>query len=81
MPAIPWNAKYVGYLLASLSDRYCLDTEGIVDADGERLIDHVATTEQIGFEIEKTLGRKTDDGYTISDHPAIIGKLRGITMC
>ncbi|MCP4774475.1 MAG: hypothetical protein GY880_09570, partial [Planctomycetaceae bacterium] len=61
-----------------LSDRYDLDTEGIIDVDGERLIDHVATTHQLTFEIQETLGRKTDDGSTISDHPAIIGELKSL---
>ena len=78
VPATSWNEKYIGYLRDALSDRYSLDTEGIIDVDGERLIDHVATTHQLTFEIQETLGRKTDDGSTISDHPAIIGELKSL---
>ena len=75
IPALHGDSKVFGLLMSSLSPEFKVHTAGVSDKDGERLIDHVATTRLLIFRLLDTEGRETADGQHISDHPAIIGTL------
>ena len=75
IPAIHDHSKVFGLLMSSLSPEFKVHTAGVSDKDGERLIDHVATSQSLIFRLLDTQGRETADGQHISDHPAIIGTL------
>jgi endonuclease/exonuclease/phosphatase family metal-dependent hydrolase len=75
VPATSRNVGYIQYLEEALRAGYTIHTAGSVDVDGERLIDHIATTQTLRFALDRTLGRKADAGRRVSDHPALIGRL------
>lgn len=75
IPATSWNADYIQHLNIALCAGYTIHTAGTADIDGEQLIDHVATTQMLRFCLDRTLGRNADDGKSVSDHPALIGRL------
>jgi len=77
IPATSWNADYIQHLKIAFGAGYTIHTAGTVDVDGEQLIDHIATTRTLRFWLDRTLGRNADAGKSVSDHPALIGRLDG----
>lgn len=69
---IPSKSKVFQQLSAAISPRLEVRTAGVTDVDGKPLIDHVATSAGLEFRLDRTLGRKAEDGTHISDHPALI---------
>lgn len=75
LPHTKWNSTVISYLRVAFTSGYTLHTEGLTDIDGEYLIDHIATSSQLKYSVDRTFGRNADNGHSVSDHPAIIGTL------
>ncbi len=75
IPATSRNADYVNFMHDAFSEFYTIQTSDKLDVDGEQLIDHVATSASLRFVLDRTIGRKADDGRHVSDHAAVIGSL------
>ncbi len=79
IPATARNAGYIQYLANAFRAGYTIHTAGAADVDGEPLIDHIATTGNLRFAFDRTLGRNADAGPRVSDHPALIGRLERVS--
>ena len=54
-------------------------TAGILDAEGQLLIDHVATSEQIQVHVDQIIPKKLGPGTPLSDHVGILATITAKT--
>ena len=69
------NVTVYPELEAALGNAFSVGTASVLDVDGELLIDHIATTSEIQFQLVRTISRKRISGQHVSDHPGVIGCL------
>lgn len=75
IPPIPFNAEVYPALQAVIGSDLVVRTADVCDADGEMPIDHLASTRDLQFQLERSLSRKNGDGQELSDHSGCIGRL------
>lgn len=75
IPPTKRSQKAYTALRRVLDPRFTIHTAGMLDADGELLIDHVATTANLSFRVEEKYGRRTTAGKAVSDHGGMRGTL------
>lgn len=76
IPPIPSNKGVFPSLQEALQGRFKVWTEGKTDCDGKLLIDHVATTDLLHYELEELIPMVNHLGQAVTDHVGAIGSLR-----
>lgn len=76
IPPIPSNKGVFPLLQEALQGRFKVWTEGKTDCDGKLLIDHVATTDLLHYELEVLIPMVNHLGQAVTDHVGAIGSLR-----
>jgi endonuclease/exonuclease/phosphatase family metal-dependent hydrolase len=62
-------------LLDALPEQFHILTEGMKDAEGKNLIDHIAVSESMDAEVTSIIPRFVPDGTVLSDHVGVVAKL------
>lgn len=75
VPPTPHNSSVYPHLMSALGPSLVVRTADVRNEDGEALIDHVATTEDTSFHLERIVPRCPEDGRPLSDHDGVIGRL------
>jgi len=63
-------------LLSAIPKGFRIHTEGLKDAEGNRLIDHLAVSPALEAHVEEILPRFAPDGTRLSDHVGLLTKLK-----
>lgn len=75
IPRVNQPPEVSAALMDAIPNGFSVSTAGLEDAEGHKLIDHIATTADLTVTIDRLLPRTGGDGTRLTDHTGILATL------